>query len=557
MEYAYNIFLLLGGIGMFLFGINFMSLNLELAAGDNLRLFLEKFTKKPLSALLIGAGTTAAIQSSGATMVMTANFVNAKMMDLTKALYVMLGASIGTTITAQIIAFDIDSWAPLILFIGAVLYLFFKDRLIRRIGGIVLGFGILFEGINLMGMAITALELGSIVKAFLANFSNPVLAILFGFVFTFIIQSSSAAIGILQVVAMAQPGAFTLGDLVFLILGMNLGALAPLLIFSFKGGADTSRVTFSQTCAKTLSVVIFAVVTALIPQIPNAVQYIAGDSLARGIADFHLLYNIVAAFIIFPLIPSVAKLGYKVFPRDPNADKTSRKLLYLTTEAIDTKNHIIVLSMARREIIRFAELCTDNLKLAIRSFFERNESLSEQVSEMEKTINVLCHEINVALVKIYGSKMPERELARVAAMFNVVSDYERIADHAENISEYTVTIKDTRANLSESAFDDLHRMTERVLKIIDVAEQAYTTEDHTYLGMAREIEDSVDALQEELIDNHIARMGEGTCDPRGGVIYTDLVSDLERIADHAMNISESILGLNAPIEHAEESEMVA
>lgn len=550
MEYAYSIFLLLGGIGMFLFGINFMSLSLELAAGDNLRIFLEKFTSKPIRALFVGAGTTAAIQSSGATMVMTANFVNAKLMDLTQALYVMLGASIGTTITAQIIAFDIDAWAPLILFIGAALYLFIKNRLIRRIGGIVLGFGILFEGINLMGTAISQLELGTIVKAFLNTFSNPLMALLFGFMFSFILQSSSAAIGILQVIAIAQPGAFELSELAYLILGMNVGALAPLILFSFKGGSDAKRVTLAQTFAKTMSVVIFGVITAIFPALCSSIQAMSGSSLARGIADFHLIYNIVAAIIIFPLIPLVSKVSYKIIPKDPNADKASRKLIYLTKEAIDTKNHVIVLSMARREIIRFAELCVDNLRLAIEGFFAGDEDASEKVSEMEKTINVIYHEIDVALVKVYGSKLPPKELARVAAMFNVVSDYERIADHAENISEYTVTIKDSHAQLSAEAFDDLRRMTDRVLEMLDVTAKAYATEEHEYLSQAQAIEDSVDDLQGELIDNHIVRMGEGKCDPRGGVIYSDLVSDLERISDHAMNISESILGLDVPIEHA-------
>ncbi len=549
MDRIFSVFLLLGGIGLFLFGINFMSLSLELAAGDNLRIILEKLTTRPLKALLVGAGTTAAIQSSGATMVMTANFVNAQMMDLTQALYVMLGASIGTTITAQIIAFNIDDWGPVILFAGAVAYLFIKNRKVRRIGGIVLGFGLLFQGIYLMGQAISQLQLDTAIKAFLNAFSNPVAAILFGFVVTFVIQSSSASIGILQVIAATESGVFELRDLVFIILGMNLGSIAPLIIFALKSNRDTRRVTLVQLMSKSLSVIIFALVILIFPGTVTLIENLVPEGLSREIADFHLFYNLIAAVIIFPLIPLLAKAGYRLMPADPDAERHSRKLLYLTQEVIDTKNPIAVLSMARREIIRFAELCTDNLRLAIEGFFAGDDNINEQIEEREQTINVLCRELDVALVKVYGSKMPQRDMTRVAAMFNVVSDYERIADHAENISEYTAAIKDSNAKISEDAFEDLRRMTDRVLEMTDVTAKAYATEDPAYLQKAREIENSVDDLQEELIDNHITRMGEGKCDPRGGVIYTDLVSDLERISDHAMNISESILGLDVPVEH--------
>lgn len=549
MDYAYSVFLLLGGIGMFLYGINFMSQSLELAAGDNLRTVLEKLTIKPLKALLVGAGTTAVIQSSGATMVMTANFVSAQLMNLSQALYVMLGAAIGTTITAQIIAFNISPFAPLILFIGMFMYLFIKSRFIKKVGGIVLGFGILFVGITLMGDAIEQMNLAVVVKAFLSHFSNPVLAILFGFVFTFIIQSSSASIGILQVIAATAGSTLELKDLVYIILGMNIGSLAPLIIFALKGNTDSKRATLMQTLTRVIAVCTFGVLIAIVPAIISAVVNLSPADCSRQIANFHLLYNIFAAIIIFPLIPLFTKLGYKVMPQDPSAELAARKLLYLTKEVLDSLNPVLIMTMAKKEIIRFATLCNDNLKLAIKSFFEGDEAACEKVSEMEETINVLNHDLNVALVKAYSSKFTASDEASVGPMFNIVADFERIGDHAENISEYTLSILDSRAKISPEGFADLKRIADKVLEMIDVTMKAFETGDKIYLGKAQIIEDQVDELQEELVDHHISRMGEAICDPRGGVIYTDLVSDLERISDHAMNVAESILGEDVPIEH--------
>ena len=548
MDYAYSVFLLLGGIGMFLYGINFMSQSLELAAGDNLRTVLEKLTTKPLKALLVGAGTTAVIQSSGATMVMTANFVSAQLMNLSQALYVMLGAAVGTTITAQIIAFNISPWAPLILFVGMIMYLFVKSRFMKKLGGIVLGFGILFVGITIMGDAIEQMNLAVVVKAFLSHFSNPVLAILFGFIFTFIIQSSSASIGILQVIVASAGSTLELKDLVYIILGMNIGSLAPLIIFALKGNKDSKRATLMQSLTRVLAVCTFGVLIAIVPGIVNAVVNLTPLDYSRQVANFHLLYNLFAAVIIFPLIPLFRKLGYKLMPEDPNAELSARKLLYLTKEVLDSMNPVLVMAMAKKEIIRFATLCNDNLKLAIKSFFEGDESACEKVSEMEETINVLNHDLNVALIKAYSSKFSTAE-TNVGSMFNIVADFERIGDHAENISEYTLAILDSRAKISPEGFADLKRIADKVLEMIDVTMKAYETEDKIYLGQAQMIEDQVDDLQEELVDHHITRMGDEICDPRGGVIYTDLVSDLERISDHAMNVAESILGVDTPIEH--------
>ena len=547
MEQAYNVFLLLGGIGLFLFGISYMGKGLEQAAGDNLRVWLEKLTTSPLKAVLVGALATAAIQSSGATMVMAVGFVNAEMMTLSQALYIMLGASIGTTITAQIIALDIDPWAPLILFLGIVLTQFIKNRTAKKAGNIVLGFGILFVGINLMGDAVKAMELGGLVGNFLHNVHNPVLSLLFGALFTLVIQSSSAAVGILQVIVASSLGA-TMGleEVVYMIMGMNVGAVAPLVISSLSGNRLTKRAAAAQTAVKLLSAITFSILMLLIPAIVNLVKGLSPNDVSRQVANFHTIYNSVSAVLMFPLIKPVAKIAEKVMPDAPGDELFSRKLLYVTNDL--SKSPAIMITQARAELMRFADVCRANLHTALESFFERDEDKAELVIEREKTINYLNHEINSYLVSLYSKGLPENDVSRISTMLSVTSDLERIGDLAENIAEYTQASASNRAKFSEDALHDLGDMAERVEYMVDLSMKAYDQEDRSLLSEARDVEDSVDAMQEEKTENHIERLKANICDPRGGVIYTDMVSDLERISDHAMNIAEGMLGINASIE---------
>lgn len=547
MEQAYNVFLLLGGIGLFLFGINYMGKGLEQAAGDNLRVWLEKLTTSPLKAVLVGALATAAIQSSGATMVMAVGFVNAQMMTLSQALYIMLGASIGTTITAQIIALDIDPWAPLILFIGILLTQFIKNRTAKKAGAIVLGFGILFVGINLMGDAVKAMELGGMVASFLHNVHNPVLSLLFGAVFTLVIQSSSAAVGILQVIVASSLGAsMGLEEVVYMIMGMNVGAVAPLVLSALSGNRLSKRAAASQTAIKLLSAISFSILMLIFPAIITFVKNLSPNDVSRQVANFHTIYNSVSAVLMFPLIKPVAKLAEKLMPDSAEDEFYSRKLLYCSNDV--SKSPAIMITQAHKEIMRFADICRANLHTALESFFDRDEDKAEAVIEREKTINFLNHEINSYLVSLYGKGLHESDVSRVSTMLSVASDLERIGDLAENIAEYTQIAASNKAKFSPAALDDLGEMAEKVEYMVDLSMKCYDKEDRELLTEARAVEEQVDAMQEEKTENHIERLKAEICDPRGGVVYTDMVSDLERISDHATNIAEGILGINASIE---------
>ena len=547
MEQAYNVFLLLGGIVLFLFGNNYMGKGLEQAAGDNLRVWLERLTTSPLKAVLVGALATAAIQSSGATMVMAVGFVNAQMMTLSQALYIMLGASIGTTITAQIIALDIDPWAPLILFIGILLTQFIKNRTAKKAGAIVLGFGILFVGINLMGDAVKAMELGGMVAGFLHNVHNPVLSLLFGAVFTLVIQSSSAAVGILQVFVASSLGAsMGLEEVVYMIMGMNVGAVAPLVLSALSGNRLSKRAAASQTAIKLLSAISFSILMLIFPAIIAFVKNLSPNDVSRQVANFHTIYNSVSAVLMFPLIKPVAKLAEKLMPDSAEDEFYSRKLLYCSNDV--SKSPAIMITQAHKEIMRFADICRANLHTALESFFDRDEDKAEAVIEREKTINFLNHEINSYLVSLYGKGLHESDVSRVSTMLSVASDLERIGDLAENIAEYTQIAASNKAKFSPAALDDLGEMAEKVEYMVDLSMKCYDKEDRELLAEARAVEEQVDAMQEEKTENHIERLKAEICDPRGGVVYTDMVSDLERISDHATNIAEGILGINASIE---------
>lgn len=541
MEYAYHVFLLLGGIALFLYGINFMSQSLYEALGDDLRTILEKLTTKPLHAVLLGVGVTALIQSSGATMVMVTGFVAAQLMSLSQGMYVMMGATIGTTITAQIIAFSIEPWAPLILFIGAVMYLFVKKRAVKRAGAVILGFGALFMGIYLMGEAIDRMSLGRIVKVFLDNFSNPVLALLFGFAITFIIQSSSASIGILQVLLAGASADFRLGSVVYIIMGMNIGAVSPVILASLAGNKAGKRTAASAVVIRLLSTAMFIILLNIWPGCTDVIARISPGEASRQIANFHLIFNIAGAIIIFFAVKPLAKILMKKMPDDPDDTKYSKKLLYIGKG--QDKAPAVMVAQCRQEIFRFAELVEENYRRSMAAFFRQDVALAEEVKRREATINYLNRSIYDYLLNLHGKLLPSRDLEALAKMFNVLIDLERIGDHADNISEYTIISVEHHASVSLDAWEELKDMGWKSVDIVEDAVKAYKEHDLSLVGKVQLEEDIIDGLKFKLENAHIDRMRSQTCDPRGGTLFIDVIVDFERVADHALNIAESILSV--------------
>jgi len=432
---AYGAFLLLGGIGLFLYGINFMSSALEKLAGNNLRRILERMTKTGFISVLVGMGVTMLIQSSGATSVIVVSFVNAGLMKLLNALYVIIGANIGTTTTAQIIAFKIDKIAPLILFVGVIMFLFIKNKMVRKIGGVILGFGMLFTGIYVMGEGVNSLELADVIKNFLAKEPNPFLCMLFGIVFTAIIQSSSASVGILQVLLLQTAGlTFGVKSIMFLIIGMNIGAVSPVVLLSLSGNIRSKQGAVAAILAKVLGAVAFIILMYVVPGILPWTMGLAEGNVARQIANLHLAFNIVSTVAIFPLVSPIVRMCESILPIPEDESIETQGFIYLDSSML-INPHVAVMQ-CKKEILRMAELAKNNLNLALKTFFEKNVDKSEKVLKTEETINYLNHEITGFLIKLYSQKLDPEETEKVGMMMRVVTDIERIGDHAENIIEY-------------------------------------------------------------------------------------------------------------------------
>ncbi len=549
MDTAYNIFLLLGGIALFLYGINFMSASLEKAAGDNLRSILERMTSKGFLAMLVGIVVTALIQSSGATSVMVVGFINAGLMDLIQGMYVMLGANIGTTITAQIIAFKFENIAPLILFIGMFLHLFVRNKNAKKFGGIVLGFGLLFVGIKIMGDAVKSLNLSSVIAHFLNNYNNPFLSLLFGIIITSVIQSSSASVGILQVIAMGGMSSglaeLELESVMYMILGMNIGAITPVVLASFGGNTSSRRTALSGLLLKIGGVILFLILLGIFPQMLSFIKQLSSD-LTRQIANFHLIFNVISSLALFPFVGVLAKLSKHLIREDEAESSTAQKLIYINPEIM--LNPSIAVTQFKREILRMAEITKENIKAATSAFFAHDEEAVDKIFEREKTINFLNHQITGALVQLYGKNISPKELEQVGMMFRVVSDIERIGDHAENIAEYIGIAKEHKVHISDPAIAELQSMAQKSIAVFEAAIEIYGGEQFDRLGEISALEEAVDDLEETLNEHHIQRLKNDECNPRGGVVFTDMVIDLERCADHAINIAFAINGEQSPVE---------
>ncbi|MBR5429525.1 MAG: Na/Pi cotransporter family protein [Firmicutes bacterium] len=541
MDIAYGIFLLLGGIALFLFGIKYMSDSLELALGGRLRKYLSMMTGTGLKALGTGAGITALIQSSGATSILAVGFVDAGMMNLQQALYTMLGANIGTCITAQIIAFNIQDFAPLILFIGFLLTMH-KGRYSTRIGAVVIGFGLLFMGIRTMGQAVTELDMDVLVANLLTSFSSPVVSLLLGILITAVIQSSSASIGILQVLAVSSAAAgITLDSVLYMVLGMNIGASTPIVIASLSGGRTSRRAAFSNVISKVAGVLIFAVLILIVPRVIDWLKQISPGDISRQIANLHLLFNLVSSFAVYPLVGLICRLAEKLYPDQGADDPTEQRMRYISNETLNLRPGTAA-TMAKREVLRMGNIAYDNLALAIDSTLSGDRSNYDRVMAVEKTLNFLSHEIIGFLVRLNAKPLGEHESQSVGMMFHVVSDIERIGDHAENIIEYVDVMERDGSSFSESGLEEMREMGNTVLAALALALDVYAKDDFDRLDEVNQLEERVDELQEILGENHLGRLKAGYCNSRGGVIFTDMISDLERCSDHAMNIALAIKG---------------
>ena len=534
-------FLLLGGLGMFLYGMKMMSDGLENVAGDRMRRVLEVLTNKRPAAVLVGAGVTAVVQSSSATTVMVVGFVNAGLMTLLQATGVVMGANIGTTITAQLIAFKLSDIAPFFIFIGMLFTVFIKKRVLSRVGEIILGFGILFVGLTLMSQAMEPLQNNEAFRNLLVSFKSPVVGVLFGAAFTAIIQSSSASVGILQ--ALAAIGLIGFDSAVYVILGQNIGTCVTAILAAIGTSANSKRTAGIHLMFNILGSLIYLGVIAIFPAIITWVASFSPGNVSRQIANFHTLFNVTVTILLFPFAKLMVKLITRIIPEKHEPDRVEKKLIYLDERIAQTPS--IALSQTLKELARLGEISSDNFRRSLDAFFNRDEQRVNRVLDVEKTIDYLTHHITHYLIEFRGMELSEHDLVIMGSLHHVVIDLERIGDLAENIAEFSLSLTERRASLSPDAQEDLKIMADKTKEALRISLETFRLRDESMLPLVDKLEQEVDDMKRLYMNKHIERLQDKSCDPQVGVVFTNMVATLERVADHANNIAFSIREIKA------------
>lgn len=535
---AFEFFSLLGGVGLFLYGMTVMSTGLKNACGEKLRVILEYATKNRIISVLVGICVTLLIQSSSATDMMVIGFVNTGMMTLAQAIGVIMGANIGTTITAQITAFNISAYAPLILFVGAIMYLFMKKNMTRYIGCIIMGFGMLFQGVALMKAAIAPLASTPAFIAFLSGLENPIVTVLFGVAFTALLQSSSSSTVIFQ--AFAMEGIISYHTAAYLCIGAAVGSVTPNLLAGLTANRNGKRTALLNLIFNLFRAAFVMVLITLAPQVLKLIQNLSPDNIGRQVANTHTFFAMISVAVMLPFTDYMVKLSQKILPlrMDENRAVEERKLVYMTQPG--EVSPATALHMARKEAARMGRIAADNLRLAVNCFFEPSEEKELLVEETEDTVNYLEHAILSKLVELRTPDMHPKDLEWVYRLTLTVSDMERLSDHAENIIEYAEMICSGKAKISDEGMKELRHMAELVLRSVNICLEIFESGDYSRLLEAESLEARVDEAQDLLTQNHIRRLMGSSCDPQGGVVFCDLITDLERCSDHAINIATSL-----------------
>ena len=533
-----TLFSLLGGVGLFLYGMTVMSSGLRNACGDNLQTILEKATSNKFMAVFVGFAVTILVQSSSATDIMVIGFVNSGMMSLSQAIGVIMGANIGTTVTAQITAFNISAYAPLILFAGAVMFLFLRKSLVKYIGEFLMGFGMLFVGITIMKAAIAPMAKSEGFINLLSGLDNPLAAVIFGIAFTALLQSSSSSVVIFQTFAMQ--GLLGYHTAVYLVIGAAIGSVTPNLIASLTTNRNGKRTAILNLLFNLIRAVILITLINVFPQILDLIQSLSPNSVARQVANTHTIFAIIAVALELPITNLIIKFAEKLIPVLPeeNEQLEDRKLQYLLN--VPSMPSRMALANGHREIARMGRIAEKNLNRALDCFFDYDASKVASVKAREESVDILDKEIDDAMLDLRSTYFSDEALRRISMLHIVKTDVERISDYAENIAEFAEEMHAKKSSFSEDAIEELRKMSDDARAITALSLDIFTNEDFSKLYSLDKIEAGIDLQKTELISKHVDRLMEGTCDPLAGIVFTNVVTELERIGDHAENIAYSL-----------------
>ena len=527
-----------GGLGLFLFGMRVMSDSIEKVAGARLRRILEIFTTNRFAGMIVGIIFTGIVQSSSACTAMVVSFVNAGLMNLFQAAGVIFGANIGTTVTSQLVSFNLSAYAPVILLLGVVLVMFSKNDKVKKFADIFIGFGVLFVGLSTMSGSMAAMKNEPVIVNLLSELKNPFMATLVGLVLTAIIQSSSVTVSI--VLLLATQDLLALDITLYIIFGCNIGSCGTALLASLAGKKDAKRAALIHFWFNVIGTAVLYVVLFVAKEpVMKLIWSISSDN-GRFVANAHTMIKIFQVIILFPFSGLIVKLSCLCVPGEDAkiGYRESYQLKYIGDKVVFNPATAVVEVI--KELDRMASLAGENLNRAMNALITLDEEDIEEVYEVEKNINFLNHAITDYLVKINQSTLPIEDLKSIGALFHVVNDIERIGDHAENVADAARQRKEDGTGFSKEAQKELGEMLDMVNTLIQYAVAAFVKGDDSHLKDVQELEERIDDKEKELQRFHVQRLTKGECSPEAGMIFSDIVSGLERVADHATNIAFAV-----------------
>ena len=532
-----DVLALLGGLALFLYGMQMMSTGLEVAAGNRMKSILEKLTSNRTKGVLVGAAITAVIQSSSATTVMVVGFVNSGLMTLKQAVWVIMGANIGTTITGQLIALDIGAIAPLFAIAGVGAIMFIKSEKVHHISSIFAGLGILFMGMDMMGAAMSPLKESEAFISLMTKFDNPLLGILVGALFTAVIQSSSASVGILQ--ALASTGMIPLSSAVFVLFGQNIGTCITAVLASIGMKVNAKRTTVIHLLFNIIGTVLFTVICLVTPYVTWIEAMTPGDPVAQ-IANAHTVFNIVTTLLLLPFGTHMANIAVRILPDSKKADDEDLRLKYIRPfESSYAIGHsAVAVSQVRDEVNRMRDMVAKNISDSFDSLVQYDEKLRKKVSEREEYIDFLNKGISEYIVSLMASEMNMSDSRKINGYYAIISNLERIGDHAVNLAEYGDDMRKWEIDFSDTVKEELNEMKAQCIAALDNLKEVTSENVERILSQAVIIEQKTDDMRDKYFKKQMQRLKKGKCKPQSGIVFSEILTDFERMGDHALNIAQ-------------------
>lgn len=545
LDIFYAFLSLLGGIGVFLYGMKLMGDSLEMVAGNEIKRMFAKISNKKLIGVGIGTVTTAVVQSSAAIIVMSMGFVNSGLMSLTQAITISYGANIGTCVTALIVAVGVGGFADVqltVIFaalagVGALMIMFTKKDKVKKIGGIITGLGMIFVGLSVMTSSMSIFSQSDKISAFLAKISNPALLLLFGILFTALIQSSSAVSGIVITMVASVPALLQFDQALYIILGSNIGTCITSLIAAIGTNTNAKRAAVINVFYKTVGVIIFGILSIWVP---FGKMFSVFKAPALQVAMFHLFFNVVATVIFFPFTNLMVKASEKIMPEKKKTVDENEPHLYFLEERL-LRTPPVAVAQLKNEIENMAEIAKSNFDKCMDAVMVGKVSdVIDEIAKNEKCLNFLNREITKYLVKLSQVDLSEDDKLLISTSYHTVSDIERIGDYAENISEYAEKMEADKLTFSPKAISEIQTLKATITNLYDEVMKTYKEDTLDYIDKVNEYEESVDRQKEEMGEHHIERMNKGECTPEVGAIYLSLSSNAERVADHMTNVAYAV-----------------